>query len=125
MSSKRPCLGLRVQVYLCTWWHEVCHHSKSAAFWFAGDEAEATLDLAEGVWQDLRTSLLGTVGDARGGAEEVGVAGGEAGVAAGGVGQEAEEGAEAEGNKLVCMSYWKCIANSDNQTASEQRNTAQ
>ena len=42
-------------------------------------------------------SLSGTVGDVKGGIEGVGVAGEEAGVAAGGPGLEAEEGAEAEG----------------------------
>ena len=56
-------------------------------------------------------SLSGTVGDAKGDAEGAGVAGGEAGVAAaGGAGLEAEEGAEAEGDSLLCVLCWTCVA---------------
>ena len=54
-------------------------------------------------------SLSGTVGDAKGGAEGVGVAEEEAGVAAGGAGPEAEEGAEAEGDSLLCVPDWDCV----------------
>ena len=81
----------------------------------AGVEAEAILGLAEGVWWGLRMSLSGTVGDVKVGAEGVGVAGEEAGVAAGGAGPEAEEEVEAEGDSLRCVSYWQSTPMSDRQ----------
>ena len=57
-------------------------------------------------------SLSGTAGDEKGGAEMVGLAEEGAGVAAGGVGLEAEEGAEAEGDSSILphVSYHKCVA---------------
>lgn len=68
--------------------------TQNCGFCVSGVEAEATLGLGEGAWWGSKMSRSGTAGGVKGAAEGEGVAREEAGVAVGGVGLEAEEGAE-------------------------------